>query len=380
MKKILTCLLFCGLIVPLHLFLGGSDSFAVKEQTKQEESQTQAPQTQSEPAWDERYPSDLSSYLSIPSPVGIEAQYEDPSIVTQEEIGAVIDQIRLGRATFEEKEEGVVERFDKVTLAYQVVLEGRILEEYTEESLVLVVGSETNEEEKAALAERLVGAKRGEMRWADYRYPETEASGDLAGKTVVTKGVVTGIQRAILPEVNEAFVRQMKGFETAELADFYRSVEEDIRKQKEENRLAAVWTAFTEQVQVFSYPEKNLQGYQNDYLAYYYAFAKSVDMELEAFLEEFLEINKETFDAQMLSYAQEMVRNDMIFTQLIRDLSLTLTDQEYQEGIRGYYENETESFGSLNDFEVHYTKQRLWENLLHDKALAFLVENSVPKG
>ncbi|MBR7165643.1 MAG: hypothetical protein IKD18_05125, partial [Clostridia bacterium] len=73
----------------------------------------------------------------------------------------------------------------------------------------------------------------------------------------------------------------------------------------------------------------------------------------------------------------EMVKNDMIFTQLVRVLEVTLTPEEYRAGLKAYFEKDEAGLPSIEDYEAYYTKKQIWENLLRDKALLLVVEHAV---
>lgn len=379
MERIASILLLVLLMGVFLLPFGGSQSEAELPPLPAKEEALFPPATAAQKEtfdWQEGYPYDLAAYVTLPSPVGVQAKYAETGECTPEELWAAIDQIRLPFASFEEKA-GPVERFDRVTVSYQLVLEGQILEEQTQAALEIVVGQEGIPGELAALGEALKGAMPGQLRWADYTYPESILHGRFSGKTVVAKGIVTKIERAILPEVTQDFVRRMHGFEEATLDDFYESVERDILSEKEQMRLTAIWSAFCDGVTVLGYPEAELQKYRNDYTRYYVGFAEAVQMELDTFLTEYLEVDRAAFDAQVETYAREMVKNDMIFTQLARTLGITLSEEDYQKGLLAYYEKESGDFASPEAFEAHYTKQQIWSNLVRDRALLAVVENAV---
>ena len=85
----------------------------------------------------------------------------------------------------------------------------------------------------------------------------------------------------------------------------------------------------------------------------------------------------EEFEEETARYAEEMVKNDMIFTQLARTLEITLTDDEYRLGVERYYAAEETEFDSVTEFIQYYTEESIRENLIRDKAVMVLVENAI---
>lgn len=373
MKRVLSLILILVLSLPPVLLFGGDALYAPPEKEPAPET---TEEKEEEPVVIDSYPYDLSAYVTLPSPYGVIASFDEPGSCSQEEVQEAVDQIRLALATFEEKE-GAVERFDKVTLSLQVMLGGQEDASLSEPETEIIVGQDGIDGKKAALAQVLLGAAVGELRWTDYTFPESVLEGSYAGKTVIVKGIVKKIERALLPEVNEDFVHSMEGFEKATVESFYAAVEEDVLSQKETNRISAVWTAFCRDVAVLGYPESELQAYEDDYRSYYTEIARTLGMELDVFLAEYMGIDAAGFENEMQVYAKEMVKNDMIFTQLVRVLEITMTPEEYRAGLKAYFEKDEAGLPSIEDYEAYYTKEQIWENLLRDKALLLVVENAV---
>ncbi|MBR7165228.1 MAG: hypothetical protein IKD18_03020, partial [Clostridia bacterium] len=307
MKRVLTLILILVLSLPPVLLFGGDALYVLPE--KEPSPAPETVEEKEEPVVIDSYPYDLSAYVTLPSPYGVIASFDEVGSCTPEEVQAAVDQIRLALATFEEKE-GVVERFDKVTLSLQVMLGGQEDANLSEPETEIIVGQDGIDGKKAALAKALPGAAVGELRWVDYTFPESVLEGDYAGKTVIVKGTVKKIERGILPEVNADFVHSMEGFEDATVDAFYAMVEKDVLAQKEEKRISAVWTAFCRDVTVLGYPEAELRAYQDDYRNYYAEFARALEMELDAFLTEYMQTDRAGFEREMELYAKEMVKND----------------------------------------------------------------------
>ncbi|MBR2615470.1 MAG: hypothetical protein IKC69_02205 [Clostridia bacterium] len=325
---------------------------------------------------DDSYPYDLNEYLTLPPHEGVVAVFDDSGVCTDEELEEATLQIRLSLAKFEKKD-GPAEKTDRVTVSYEVVLEGQLLEDKSAEALEIVLGLDGYDGEKAALARALEGAEVGELCWADYRYPESPLYGSLAGKTVVVKGTVKKIEKAVLAEMDEAFVHSLDGFEESSVEDFFDSVRRDVVEEKKRRKVNAVWAAFCEKVTVHRYPEEELEKYREEFADYYLSLAEAMEMEQEEFLEEYAGMTPEEFEEEKELYATEMVKNDMIFTQLIRTLSVTVSQEEYNRGAREYYEAEMSEFKSFEDFEAYYTREQILENLVRDKALLSVVEKAV---
>ena len=159
---------------------------------------------------EKRYDYDLSEYVTIPDPRAIQAEYEDPTVCTPEEIDDAIFQIMLSNAAFTEKEGGTVENFNKVEVSFTVELDGKVQDSYSQENRTIIVGYEGNGDLDFVLGEALLGKAIGETASADYTYPPSALElGSFAGKTVTVKGVVSKIYSHSISEFTEEFVQQM---------------------------------------------------------------------------------------------------------------------------------------------------------------------------
>ncbi len=368
MKKICALLSFL-LCLSFLLFCQQEEDITVY---LEEDNGEKAPVTTEEKA-EEWYPYDLSDYISLPDPIGIQAKYDEVGICTEEEVEKAIFLIRLGTASFQPKE-GEAQLYDRVKVDYELIRGGQTVEE---ESLSLVLGTETDSGAHNALSQELLGAKIGEMRWADYTYPESVLHGELSGQTVVAKGTVTAIESPVLPDFNEEFVHSISGYEDYSVKEFSAAVKKDILAEKETAKVNAVWSAFCERVEVLNYPEAELEAYCQDYIRYYSDFAKAMEMDLETFLFQYMETDLATFQQDAQEYAKEMVKNDMIFVGLSRYLGISLSQEEFQEGAVEYYNAEKDRFDTLKDFIDHYSEESIRQNLIRDKALMIVVENAI---
>ena len=71
------------------------------------------------------------------------------------------------------------------------------------------------------------------------------------------------------------------------------------------------------------------------------------------------------------------MKNDMACIQATRLMNVTLTEEEYKEGLERYYNQEQENFESVEAFEEHYTKPFMEDCIRWDKAFEMMVENAV---
>ena len=327
-----------------------------------------------------RYDYDLSEYVTIPDPRAIQAEYDDPSVCTPEEIDEAIFQIMLSNAGFTGKEGGVVEKYNKVELSFVVELDGEVQDAYSQENHSIIVGYEGNGDLDYVLGEALIGKAVGETASADYTYPPSALElGSFAGKTVTVKGTISKIYSHSIPEFTELFVQQMnmEGIETIE--DFRVYLDMEILASKRSAMEAAVLDAYLAGVTVKKYPEAELQDYKNRYIENVKSIANQFGMTVDEYMKLYMGSTEGELESLALSDAQTRVKNDLACIQGSRVMGTTLTEEEYQEGLTGYFEtNGAGEFESEEEFEAYYTREILYESILWDKTFQVMVENATP--
>ena len=325
------------------------------------------------------YDFDLSPYLVLGDIFPVEASFEDPTVCTEKELDDAVFQILLARATFQEKS-GKAERYNKVTAEVSFWRDEEELAEYRRASYDLVIGLRTSNPAENKLSEALLGARAGEERSVSYTYPQEDLGNDLAGEYVTIRAKVIKVWQQTIPELIDDVVREISdgAFET--VADFRASVREDILEEKELEKAKAVWLAIADGATVKAYPERELEAYAALYRQNYENLAKEYDVSFSDLLSAYLGKDEEAFEEEALAFAREKVKNDMIFTQLVRTFSVTLSPEEYRAGVEKYYEDEAGDFSTVEDFIASYGEENLRRSLLWDKALKTAVDGAIQKG
>ncbi len=326
-----------------------------------------------------RYDYDLSEYVELGELDPVHASFADPKVCTEEEIDDAVFQILLTYADFAEKEVQTVEEYDKVVVDYSILHDGKELEEYSQSEYSIIVGYDGTGDVDAALAKEMMGKTVGDSCQATYTFPKGDVSlGSWAGVTIEVSGKILGIYQPFVPECTDEMVSEIgEGFESVQA--FRDQLKLDILEQKEERKKTAVLNAFMDAVEVKKYPKEELRAYRENYLNEIRAAAEEADMEYADYLKEYLNLTEDEASEVAQSDAQSRVKNDLACIQASRLLKTTLSDEEYREGLEGYYESEKDSFDSVEAFEAYYTKAFMTDCILWDKTFVLMVENAVAK-
>ncbi|MBR3837081.1 MAG: hypothetical protein IKJ74_02955 [Clostridia bacterium] len=329
----------------------------------------------------ERYDYDLSRYIQVGELSELAAAYPDPSVCTTEEVDEAQLQVLLSYASFEEKAQGVVERYNKVEILYQMFRGDEEMKDYTEEAYQIIVGSDGFGDMDKLMGETLIGARVGEEREAEYTFPKEDASiGGWAGLTVTLKGKVKAIYQHYLPECNEDFVSGLEGEggTFASVASFRLALEESILSQKAAARDQAVFLAYMDSVEVKKYPKEELNAYVERGWNEATAAAEQLGVPLEQYLAQYLATTEDAYEKLIQEKAKEQTKNDMACIQLSRLMGTELSEAEYKEGLERLFEAEggvdESGYGSVEEFEAAYTPKEIRESLLWEKSFQQLVQ------
>jgi FKBP-type peptidyl-prolyl cis-trans isomerase (trigger factor) len=325
-----------------------------------------------------RYDYDLSEYVELKEYKKIKAEFEDPTVCTEEEVDKALFEVMLTYADFTDKgEEGRVELYNQVKMEYSVLCDGSVVADSGDEEFTAIVGISGYEEPIRLLLEAMIGGKVGEYFEVEYTYPEDQnLHGSFAGKTVQCGGTIFSVYQHRISEITDEFVQSFEDFGFQTVQDFRDQLREDILKSKEEAKAGAVLNAFLAGITVKKYPDAEVQAYMDKFREEVRDAAEDAKVSYEEYIETYLNTTKEDFESEALENAKERVKVDMACIQVSRLLEVELTEEEYEKGLQGYYESEAESFSSAEEFEEYFTKDILWDCIRWDKTFLILVDNA----
>lgn len=131
---------------------------------------------------------------------------ERPAVtVSEEDVDRTLETIRKQRATWKPVEREA-RLGDRVTIDFVGRVNGNEFEGGKGNAFPVVLGTGTLIE---SLEQGLVGAKSGESRSVSVKFPADYRHAPLAGQTADFDVKVSEVAEAVLPEVNEAFAREL---------------------------------------------------------------------------------------------------------------------------------------------------------------------------
>lgn len=150
--------------------------------------------------------------------------------VTEADIDEMIDKLRRQRMVWSDVERGAKDG-DTLTIDFKGMIDGEAFEGGTAENVPLVLGSGSMIE---GFESGLLGAKAGDERTLEVRFPEDYRAEHLAGKDATFDVRVLRVAEPQLPEVDEDFVKAFgveEGTVEALRADVSKNMRHELKQR-----------------------------------------------------------------------------------------------------------------------------------------------------
>lgn len=149
--------------------------------------------------------------------------------VTDEDLAEMVEKLRKQRITWNEVDREAQEG-DQITINFKGYMDGEAFEGGSADGIPLELGAKGMIE---GFEEGLVGAKAGESRTLELNFPENYHAEKLAGKPATFEVEVTKVSEAVLPEVNEEFIRAF-GVTEEGVDGFYKEIRANMTRELED--------------------------------------------------------------------------------------------------------------------------------------------------
>lgn len=332
---------------------------------------------------DKPYDIHLQDYVKVGEYKGI--SYIDFKIrVTEEEIQEEVEKVLQKYSVQTERTEGPLEEGDYASIQYKLEVDGDKLNGSSSRDYTIHVGEETILED---IDKALLGKEAGETFEVQTTFPEDfELSSQMAGKEALFTITVKKIFDVTLPVLDDAFVSENLGFNTAD--DYLENLKAELYDQKQQDaRFQAgeeIWTKVLESSEVLKYPEDEVKQKQDALTESFRIICEKYGTTLEEALDSILKTDETEFMENIRTSAESAVKEEMILYYIARENGLEMTLQEQQ----AYLDDVLAENGiTAREFKEKYStsieeyaeESGILTSLLYERVFDFLVENGVPE-
>ena len=306
--------------------------------------------------------SDYSKYVTLGS---LEHLQKNLTVETVDE-QSMADAKEEALADYTEYEDatGRIKEGQMADVSIVVTSDGEELYDFSDEPYEMTVGKE---EFGAEFDTYLIGKEAGDAIDIEVSYDSSFDDGVLCGKTVEIKGSVAGIKDVVMPEVDDAFVKENFGFSTVQ--EWEEQLRADIEEQKQQEAQEMMREDLLQQAidasDISGYPKnlykQKLQEVKDGYQSYADMFGCDVSEVYDTFGLTEEDIEKEALDN---------VEMTMVVSMIAQKEDLMLTDEELQQKKEAYAAEQ--EYDSVEDLLKDYEETGLEEYFLQEKVKDYL--------
>ena len=287
--------------------------------------------------------------------------------VTDEEVENEIN-AALEDSAYTEPVDRAARSGDVVNIDYVGKKDGVAFDGGTAEVYDLELGSHTFID---GFEEGLIGAKKGDVKDLNLKFPDEYHAEELAGKDVVFTVTVNEVKEKTVPELTDDWVKEYTGGELKTADEFRKDVRqklEDYRRQdveaKAQNELVSQIIASSElepSVEAIEYEYQTMIGMYDEYAA---MMGVTTDEYLEAY-----GVDPQAMRIQLSYYAEESVKQRLMEDAIIKAEGLKVTDADKQALADGYGYSVEEMEGIYGDQFDDYVKSYMIVRYIYDNAV-----------
>lgn len=322
----------------------------------------------------------LSDYLTLPD-------YDEYSFnpieyhVSEQDVNDEIAERLLEAGTRETVTEGIAEMGDKINIKFSPSGSNKDkLTGLSSERMQIVLGQENM---VGGFQEGIAGHNIGEAFTLAITFPDLYAvKPEIAGETIPFDIVIIDKEVITPAALDETF---LKANSTAKTVQEYKAlVRNELERNAYEKSLQEVKDDFYAQiignVVMKDMPQDKVQEFKEISDARYRKVAETYEIEWEDFLIQYFSVTPDDYDAYLLSYAREVIKQEMVLYAIAEREGVPITEADYNEFLKlqlqnSGYENE-EAFEQYSGMQIreYVAKNHLFMNYLLNKDMDAIFE------
>lgn len=324
-----------------------------------------------------------NDYVTVKQYKGLEVPQPTPAEeVTDDQVEQVIQSNLAAYAQTEEVTDRAAEMGDIVNIDYTGYLDGTAFDGGSAEGADLELGSNSfigATDDYKGFEEQIAGHQTGDEFDITVQFPDPyDRNPDMSGAVADFHIVLNSISQQVTPELTDEWVKEIS--DESETVDEYR---EEIRSQIEENTEASieselessVQSALMDNVEIKKYPEDRVEELTQQMTDYYTQLAGMYGLELGEFVETYMQMSEDDFNAQIDESVRQGVALEEALKLIAEKRHLEPTDEEYEEGMAEYAEQA--GYDDVDEYTEQVGEDELKAAVLRDKVTDYLVDNCI---
>lgn len=324
-----------------------------------------------------------NDYVTVKQYKGLEVPQPTPAEeVTDDQVDQVIQSNLDAYSQTEDVTDRAAETGDIVNIDYTGYIDGTAFDGGSAEGADLELGSNTfigATDNYKGFEEQIVGHQVGDEFDITVQFPDPySGNSDLSGAVADFHIVLNSISKKVTPELTDEWVKENS--DKSETVDEYK---EEIRSQIEENTNASVeselessvQSALMDNVEVKKYPEDRVEELTQQMTDYYTQLAGMYGVELGEFVETYMQMSEDDFNAQIDDSVRQGVALEEALKLIAEKKHLEPTEEEYEKGFKEYAEQA--GYDDVDEYTEQVGEEELKAAILRDKVTDYLVDNCI---
>ncbi len=302
--------------------------------------------------------------------------------VSEEEIDEELEDMRYQYSEYVEVTgRDTVKDEDIVNMDYVCTANGKTVDDYTQSDFDVTIGSGEMVYGKDFDVEKaLVGKKVGDKVKVTGTFDDDDTYGDLAGVKATFEVTINSIEEEVLPELNDAFVKENTEYETLE--EYRKAIRADLEEQAqadaENDDQTALWDAVVKNSrQIKDFPEEMVEKEIENTLAYEREWASYFGIDIGETREEAEDYFMETYEMSLEDYAKDSLFRRCLLELIVEKEGIEPTDKEVDKAIKD--EVEAGGYESEEEFLQYSSKDEIKDQLIQGRVMEILEKNATIK-
>ncbi len=285
------------------------------------------------------------------------------------EIDMEVDQLRNRNATVQTAERPA--KFgDTVVLDYEGFIDGVPFEGGKDEGHSLEIGSNSF---IPGFEVQLIGTSAGEDAEVNVTFPEDYHAEELKGKPAVFKCHIHEVKEKLLPEADDEFAKDVSEFDTLE--EFRKSIEDRIRKQKEDKTRDDFLDLLLDQVVDGMKVDLNDAMVDQRARQMVEDIAQRIQQQgisLDTYLG-WMGTNLADFTKSQRANAEKTIRQELALTKIAELEQITVTEEDRDAELQRF----ADQYGmEVDTIKTFMDTERMDESILYKKAADLIIANA----
>lgn len=306
---------------------------------------------------------------------GVEVAKADTE-VTDADVDAEIKKVQEQNSRTVTVEDRAVADGDMTVIDFEGFVDGVAFEGGKGENYPLTIGSHSFIDN---FEEQLIGAKIGEEKEINVKFPEEYHAEELKGKPAIFKVTVKEIKVKELPEVNDDFAQDVSDFDT--VAEYKEDLKKTIAERKEKEAKTAKENEAIEKIVAESkmdIPEAMINTQVQRMAEDFAQRLQQQGLSIEQYFQ-YTGLTADKVLDQMKPDAVKRIQNRLILEAIVKAENIEVSDEEFDAELTKMAEMYKMELDKIKEIMGEYEAKQVKEDLAIQKAVDLIVDTAVEK-